>query len=146
MSSLTRSQPNRPVAPQGDVNLAELSTETGHGKSRATICLEDEKGWRWDDVAFGNGPVDAAVKAINRRLGLEGMRLAGVSVTSKDGEKGSESVALATVKVSFSHKRDNGPESSETTAKAEDLDMVKATVLAYVSAINILRKEIEVKA
>lgn len=148
MTSLATQQPERPEEPVGDVQLVELSIETGPNRApKAIIRLMDEKNWLWDDVSLGNGPVDAAIKAIDRRLGIEGkVKLEAMMTMSRNGEEGSEAMAESYMRV-CEVAADTGEEGAEKTCprealgKAANPDMVRATIEAYIDAVNSLRRQ-----
>ncbi|MDR0310825.1 MAG: 2-isopropylmalate synthase, partial [Acidobacteriota bacterium] len=90
----------------------------------ATILLEKD-GELFKDSATGNGPVDAALKAIDRITGIEG-ELKDYTVHSIT--RGRDAVGEVFMKVSFGR--------ASFIGKAASLDIVDASVRAYVDAVN----------
>jgi len=90
----------------------------------ATIVLEKD-GELFKDSATGNGPVDAALKAINRITGMQG-ELQDYTVHSVT--RGRDAVGEVFMKVSFGRAAFIG--------KAASLDVVDASARAYVDAVN----------
>jgi 2-isopropylmalate synthase len=90
----------------------------------ATIVLEKE-GNLMQDSATGDGPVDAAIKAIDRVTGVEG-KLIDYTVHSVTG--GRDAVGEVFMKVDFGK--------ASFIGKAASLDIVDASARAYVDAVN----------
>ncbi len=90
----------------------------------ATIVLEKE-GNIFQDSAIGDGPVDAAVKAIDRVTGMEGKL---VDFTVNSVTKGRDAVGEVFMKVDFGKVSFIG--------KAASLDILDASARAYVDAVN----------
>lgn len=108
--------------------LVSLSTVTGGGtKPYANVTLK-RSGVETPDVAQGNGPVDACFQAINR---VTGMSLEQIDYGIRSVSRGGDSVGEATVHV----RRDDG---KEAVGRATDTDVVKASALAYINAVNRL--------
>ena len=83
-----------------------------------------------ETTAHGDGPVDAAYKAVDQLTGLT-VKLEDYSVRSVTG--GQEAMGEATVKV-----RDNG---HQVIGRAATTDVVEASVMAYVNAMNKIVEE-----
>jgi 2-isopropylmalate synthase len=90
----------------------------------ATVVLEKE-GATLQDSATGDGPVDAALNAINRITGAEG-KLIEFTVRSVTG--GADAVGEVFMKVDFGK--------ASFIGKAASLDIVDASARAYVDAVN----------
>ncbi len=90
----------------------------------ATVVLEKE-GVMSRDSAIGDGPVDSALKAIDRITGVEG-RLIEYSVHSVTG--GRDAVGEVFMKVDFGK--------ASFIGKAASLDIVDASARAYLDAVN----------
>jgi 2-isopropylmalate synthase len=90
----------------------------------ATVVLEKE-GATLKDSATGDGPVDAALNAINRITGAEG-KLIEFTVRSVTG--GADAVGEVFMKVDFGK--------ASFIGKAASLDIVDASARAYVDAVN----------
>ncbi len=107
--------------------LASLQTTSGpQTMPTATVKLVRE-GQDYQDAACGNGPVDAAYKAIERITGVE-LTLEDYSVRSVT--MGKDALGEATV-----HVKRNG---NEAVGKAASTDIVEASANAYINAVNRL--------
>ena len=95
-----------------------------HVIATATILLEKDD-QLFKDSATGNGPVDAALKAIDRITGIEGELK---DYTVRSITRGRDAMGEVFMKVSF------GP--AAFIGKAVSLDIVDASVRAYVDAVN----------
>jgi 2-isopropylmalate synthase len=90
----------------------------------ATVALEKE-GELMKDSAFGDGPVDSALKAIDRITGVDG-RL--VEYTVHSVTSGRDAVGEVFMKVDFGK--------ASFIGKAASLDIVDASARAYLDAVN----------
>ena len=99
--------------------------------STSTIRLKTAGGSFQEEVAVGDGPVDAAFKAINRIIGkdldLEAYELGAVT-------GGEDAQGEATVKVSYEGGQWNG--------RGLSTDVLEASILAYIAAINTMEWEL----
>ncbi len=99
--------------------------------STSTIRLKTAGGEFREEVAVGDGPVDAAFKAINRIIGkdldLESYELGAVT-------GGEDAQGEATVKVGYQGQQWNG--------RGLSTDVLEASILAYISAINTMEWEL----
>ena len=106
--------------------LESLHTSSGsHAIPTATVRLRDAKGKMLEDAATGDGPVDAAYKAIER--------LTGVAATLKDYAIRAVSVgkdAQGEVSVQIDCK------GKLLSARAIHTDIIQASAHAYLKAIN----------
>ncbi len=86
------------------------------------------------DSAIGDGPVDAAYKAIDRITGIQG-RL--TSYQLRAVTQGKDAIGEVTVKVRF-----NGV---ELIGKGSSVDIIEASVKAYINAVNkyLYRQQLE---
>jgi 2-isopropylmalate synthase len=105
-----------------------ISTVTGETPSASVRMRIGEE--VKEATAQGDGPVDAACKAVDQLTGLT-VRLEDYSVRSVTGEK--EALGEATVKV-----RDNG---HQVIGRAASTNVVEASVAAYVNALNKILEE-----
>jgi 2-isopropylmalate synthase len=109
-------------------SLLGMHTVAGQGaRPTATVKLQrcDEV---FEDVALGNGPVDALYMAIDR---ITGIPLTLIDYSVRSVTRGGDAVGEATVHV----RRDDGEES---VGRAADTDVVQASAEAYVNAVNRL--------
>ena len=90
----------------------------------ATVGLLFEE-MRYEEAAFGDGPVDAAYKAIDKVLGIEG-QLKSYVIQAID--KGEDSQGEVTVNVQFGNQIVAG--------RAVSPDIIEASVKAYLQAAN----------
>jgi len=108
--------------------LKQLHVSTGtHTVPTATVCITkgDET---FQDAACGDGPIDAALKTIDRITGIQGklidFSLQAISV-------GKDAMGEVSVRVAF--------ESGEVlSAKAASTDIIEAGARAYLSCVNRL--------
>lgn len=107
--------------------LAIASVSGGTPSATVRLRVGDEP---QEASAHGDGPVDAAYKAVDQVTGFS-VQLEDYSVRAVTG--GQEAMGEATVKV-----RDNG---HQVTGRAVTTDVVEASVLAYVNAMNKIVEE-----
>jgi len=97
----------------------------------STIRLLHKDGTHHEEVAVGDGPIDAAFKAIDRIIGkqpdLETFELGAVT-------GGEDAQGEATVKISWDGRRWNG--------RGLSTDIIEAAIKAYVAAINAMEWEL----
>ena len=105
--------------------IASVSGET----PRASVRLRVGKDVK-EITAHGDGPVDAAYKAVDQLTGLT-VKLEDYAVRAVTG--GQEAMGEATVKI-----RDNG---HQVIGRAVTTDVIEASVLAYVNAMNKIVEE-----
>ncbi len=107
--------------------LVSLQTTSGDSTMpTATVKLQKE-GEVLQDAACGNGPVDAAFRAIDR---ITGMTLVLEDYSLRSVTQGKDAVGEATLHVRRGE--------DETVGRAADTDVVKASALAYLNAVNRL--------
>jgi 2-isopropylmalate synthase len=105
-----------------------IASETG-STPRATVRIRVKDAVK-EATAHGDGPVDAAYKAVEQAIGLV-VSLEDYNVRAVTG--GQEAMGEAVVKV-----RDNG---NQVIGRAVTTDVVEASVLAYVNAMNKVVEE-----
>ena len=108
------------------INLQVMSGNTTI--PTATITLRDSNGDPLQDAGVGDGPVDAIYSAISR---ITGVRVSLTDYRIRAVTKGKE--ALGEVSVSLDH---NG---TSISGRGISTDILEASALAYLSAINRLR-------
>lgn len=107
--------------------LVSLQTTSGDSTMpTATVKLQKE-GEVLQDAACGNGPVDAAFRAIDR---ITGMTLVLEDYNLRSVTQGKDAVGEATLHVRRGE--------DETVGRAADTDVVRASALAYLNAVNRL--------
>jgi 2-isopropylmalate synthase len=92
----------------------------------ATVALKPANAEAIQDAGTGDGPVDAALKAIDRLTKTRG-RLMDYSLRSVS--QGKDALGEVTVKVDFGDKE-------LVTGKGASTDVVEASVRAYINALN----------
>ncbi|MEN6644713.1 MAG: 2-isopropylmalate synthase [Armatimonadia bacterium] len=108
--------------------LIGMHTVAG-GDATPTATVKLQKGCdAFEDVALGNGPIDAIYAAIDR---ITGMPLSLQDYSVRSITRGGDAVGEASVHV----KNDSGEES---VGRAADTDVVQASAMAYVNAVNRL--------
>lgn len=119
---------NKTLSNGGRYKLLRFDLTTGNKtKSSCTIQLETEEGVI-EDVALGNGPVNAAYNAIDKLVDFPTPKLENYQIRSVgDGED-----ALGEVVV----KLRSG--SHFTTGRGLSVDVMEASILAYLNGINKL--------
>jgi 2-isopropylmalate synthase len=114
---------------QGVFELVGLQVTAGSNTiPTATVTLKDSSGQEIRDASIGDGPVDAIYSAIQR--------LTGISVTLTDYRiravtKGKEALGEAQVEFDHSGRKIRG--------RGLSTDILEASALAYLAAINRLR-------
>jgi 2-isopropylmalate synthase len=94
----------------------------------ATVTLKDSNGETIQDASIGDGPVDAIYSAIQR---LTGVRVSLSDYRIRAVTKGKD--ALGEVQIEIDH---NG---KKVRARGLSTDILEASALAYLSAINRMR-------
>jgi 2-isopropylmalate synthase len=108
-----------------EFRLDYISTSSGN-KTLPTATIRLARGETLlQDAACGDGPVDAALKTINRITGIKG-RLADYSLRAVTG--GTDALGEVTVKVSSGPYTENG--------RGTSTDIIEASAKAYLNAIN----------
>ena len=92
----------------------------------ATVALRTDKGEEIQDAGTGDGPVDAALKAIDRLTKMRGKLM---DYALRSVSQGKDALGEVTVKVDFGDKE-------LVTGKGASTDVVEASVRAYVNALN----------
>ena len=106
-------------------SLEYINTNSGSSTvPTATVILRREN-QAFQDSSTGDGPVDAAYRAIDRITGLPG-RLAEYNIRAVTS--GKDALGEANIKVRF--------EDVEIAARAASTDVIEASVRAYLVAVN----------
>jgi len=107
--------------------LEQLQTTSGT-RAMPTATVAVRRGEElFQDSATGDGPVDAAYRAVDRITGCPG-RLVSYAIRAVTG--GRDALGEASVKVAFGDR--------EISARAASTDIVEASVRAYLAAVNRL--------
>ncbi len=101
----------------------------------STIRLQFKDGSFHEQVAVGDGPVDAAFKAIDKIIGKD-LELDTFELGAVTG--GEDAQGEATVKISWDGRRWNG--------RGLSTDIIESTIKAYVTAINAMEWELSATA
>lgn len=107
--------------------LEHLQVTSGSGTLPTATVVLRRNGETFQDAACGNGPVDAAYQAISRLTGVE-VELEDYAIRSVT--QGTDALGEATIRVRRG--------ADEVMAKAASLDVIEASALAYLNAINML--------
>jgi 2-isopropylmalate synthase len=108
------------------ITLKSFLVQVGSGHGSATVTIEDE-GREKTDAAAGNGPVDAAYRAIRRIVGVE-PELENYSIQSVN--ESSDAIGEARVTLDLGGVRVNG--------RGASTDVIEASIKAYIDGINRL--------
>jgi len=110
---------------EDQIRLDYLQVSSGtHLTPTATVGLM-YNGQRFEDATCGDGPVDAAFKAIDKVLGIEG-KLIHYSLQAIDG--GEDAQGEVTISVKFGENLVGG--------RGVSTDIIEASVLGYLQAVN----------
>ena len=94
----------------------------------ATVTMTDSNGEKVTDASVGDGPVDAIYSAIQR---LTGIKMALTDYRIRSITKGKEALGEANVELEHNGRKIRG--------RGLSTDILEASALAYVAAINRLR-------
>jgi len=94
----------------------------------ATVTLKDASGETLQDASVGDGPVDAIYSAVQR---LTGIKVTLTNYRIRAVTKGKEALGEVQVELEHSGKKIRG--------RGLSTDILEASALAYLSAINRLR-------
>ena len=103
------------IKPSPIVNILESTTSTRHATFANTIA----------DAGTGDGPIDAMLKTIDRITGSKG---ALNDYTVGSVSRGKDAIGEVSVRVQF--------EGRMVTGKAVSTDIIEASALAYLNALN----------
>ena len=114
-----------------DVYLLQYLSVSNGTSTIPTATVRLRKGDQLlEDAACGDGPVDAALRSIDRMTGVHG-KLEDYSLQSIT--VGKDAIGEVSVRVAFGDRR--------LSAKASSTDIVEASVKAYLSCVNRLLSE-----
>jgi 2-isopropylmalate synthase len=116
------------AAPERRYTLASYRIECGTANPTAFVILKTADDVEHADAAVGNGPINAAYKAIQRIVGLD-LKLDNFSIAATS--RSSDSVGEAHVTVRH-------PAGAAAAGRGISTDTVEACILAYISAVNNL--------
>lgn len=108
--------------------LAELSINTGEGEPTATVVLKTREGDTLQKTGTGDGALDAAFSAIKELTGNTDVVLVDYHVNAITS--GTDAQGSATIKIRHTDKIIKG--------RSTDTDVIRASVKAFVNAINRL--------
>ena len=119
----------------GELHLERWAASSGSERgSRANLVLAGG-GHRWRANADGNGAIDALLRAVDNALAPllgEGVILVSFEV----GANGTGHEAQADVRVAV--RRRDGPDAPVYAGSAVDVNVLQASVVAYIDAVNAL--------
>jgi 2-isopropylmalate synthase len=110
--------------------LDYLSVMTGTIPTASVRLIRADKNEPISDAGTGDGPIDAILKTIDRITGLKGV-LNDYSVSSVS--RGKDAIGEVSVRVQFDHRI--------VTGKGVSTDIIEASALAYLNALNRYRDE-----
>ena len=108
--------------------LDYLSVMTGNIPTASVRLIRADKKEPITDKGTGDGPIDAMLKTIDRITGLKG-NLVDYSVNSVT--RGKDAIGEVSVRVQF-----NGDTGRIVTGKGASTDIIEASALAYLNALN----------
>jgi 2-isopropylmalate synthase len=108
--------------------LDYLSVMTGGIPTASVRLIRQDKNEPIADAGTGDGPIDAMLKTIDRITGIKGS-LMDYNVNSVT--RGKDAIGEVSVRVQF-----NGEASKIVTGKAASTDIIEASALAYLNALN----------
>jgi len=108
--------------------LDYLSVMTGSLPTASVRLLCDGKTEPVIDAGTGDGPIDATLKTIDRITGSTG-KLVGLNISS--ATSGEDAIGGVIVRVQF-----NGDEKCIVSGKGASTDVIEATAIAYLDALN----------
>ena len=110
------------------IALRSFLVQVGEGHGTATITLDDD-GRVTTDAAAGNGPVDAAYRAIRRIVGFEpGLEDYSIRSVTED----TDAIGEARVVLDM--------EGIQVTGRGASTDIIEASIRAYIDGINRLMR------
>jgi len=116
--------------------LGYLSVTTGEIPTASVRLIRADKKEPVQDAGTGDGPIDAMLKTIDRITGLKGS-LADYSV--KSVTRGKDAIGEVTVRVAFDSGAGVSPAETGSrivTGKGSSTDIIEASALAYLNALN----------
>ncbi len=116
---------------QGAWELAGLQVTAGSNTiPTATVTLKDSNGAITQDASIGDGPVDAIYSAIQR---LTGVKMSLINYRIRAITKGKEAMGEVQIELEHNDRKMRG--------RGISTDILEASALAYVAAINRLRSQ-----
>ena len=106
--------------------LDRFTVQAGNRSTPTCVIRLVKNGVRYEDVAIGDGPVDAAYKAVDRIISPPEHELYDYSIHSISG--GKDALGEVTVKL----RMKNGT----VTGRGLSTDVIEASILAYLNAVN----------
>ncbi len=117
------------ASPERRYSLASYRIECGTATPTAFVILKTADNAEHADAAVGNGPINAAYKAIQRIVDLD-LKLEDFSIAAKS--RASDAMGEAYVAINYPKK------GIAAAGRGHSTDTVEACILAYVSAVNNL--------
>jgi 2-isopropylmalate synthase len=108
--------------------LGYLSVTTGKIPTASVQLVRADKEELVTNVGTGDGPIDAMLKTIDRITGLKGSL---VDYSVKSVTRGKDAIGEVTARVHF-----NGDTGKIVTGKGTSTDIIEASALAYLNALN----------
>ncbi|NLB29483.1 MAG: 2-isopropylmalate synthase [Clostridiales bacterium] len=119
---------NRISSADGVYKLVRFDLQSGN-KVKSTCAVQIEKGDEvLEDVALGDGPIDAAFNAVDKLVGAPAHKLEDYSIHSISG--GEDALGEVAVKLRSGQRL--------VTGRGLSVDIMEASLLAYIDGINKL--------
>ena len=106
--------------------LDRFTVQAGNRSTPTCVIRLEKNGEKFEDVAIGDGPVDAAYKAVDKIICPPDHELYDYSIHSISG--GKDALGEVTVKL----RMKNGT----VTGRGLSTDVIEASILAYINAVN----------
>ena len=114
-------------------SLDRFAVQAGNRSTPTCVIRLIKDGEKYEDVAIGDGPVDAAYKAVDKIIDPPAHELYDYAIHSiSDGK---DALGEVTVKL----KTENG----SITGRGLSTDIIEASILAYINAVNRLLERTE---
>lgn len=107
-------------------NLERFSVQSGTGFSATSAVALSRDGQIYEDAALGEGPIDAAFKAIDR-ITQAGVKL--INYTIQSVTEGEDALGEVVAKLA-------GPNGQTVTGRGLSTDIIEASLKAYLNGIN----------
>jgi len=117
-----------PAGSSGGYSLKGFSVHTGSNEAATAVITLEKDGVVTEDVALGNGPVDAAYKAVDKIVNPPGFQFENYVIQSVSEGKDSLGEVITTL-------RHDGKTFS---GKGLSTDVIEASILSYIYALNRL--------
>jgi len=118
-------------------SLESFDVHTGNLATSTAVMRLRKNGDTFEEVALGDGPIDAAYKAIDKITGAPPHKLENYIIQSVS--EGKETLGKVMVKLS---RQDEGGMARAYNGHGLSTDIIQASILAYLNAMNKLLTEV----